>query len=214
MHLVGCLYYLYQWCMVKQISNNEIYLLIKYIKSVLWRVAKRLSYTEDARCLKVKRKFVNTWVRKGPLSARLFRYFLGELMDPLQNTENIWMWWTPFTYRIQSDSSFSCNQWYVQTGIRKATYEIKNGTQFPLYQNNTSHSTMKIKYQCYIWCFSFSSVYDGQYENSQSQHKTFFSVSRPDAASASTGPSQSPAELSPTSATWTPTSSVTPLLPL
>ena len=36
-------------------SDNEIYLLIKYIKSVLWRVAKRLSlYTEDARCLKVK----------------------------------------------------------------------------------------------------------------------------------------------------------------
>jgi len=28
-------------------------LLIKNIKSVLWRVAKRLSYTEDARCLKV-----------------------------------------------------------------------------------------------------------------------------------------------------------------
>jgi hypothetical protein len=29
-------------------------LLIKYIKSVLWRVVKCLSYTEDARCLKVK----------------------------------------------------------------------------------------------------------------------------------------------------------------
>ena len=29
-------------------------MLIKYIKSVLWRVAKRLSYIEDARCLKVK----------------------------------------------------------------------------------------------------------------------------------------------------------------
>ena len=40
--------------MVKQISDNEIYLLIKYIKSVLWRVAKRLSYIEEARCLKVK----------------------------------------------------------------------------------------------------------------------------------------------------------------
>ena len=39
--------------MVKQISDNEIYLLIKYIKSVLWRVAKRLSYKQDARCLKV-----------------------------------------------------------------------------------------------------------------------------------------------------------------
>jgi hypothetical protein len=28
--------------------------LIKYIKSVLWRVVKRLSYIEDARCLKFK----------------------------------------------------------------------------------------------------------------------------------------------------------------
>jgi len=28
-------------------------LLIKYIKSVLWRVAKRVSYIEEARCLKV-----------------------------------------------------------------------------------------------------------------------------------------------------------------
>ena len=53
LNLVGCLYYLYQWCTVKQISDNEIYLLIKYTKSVLWRVAKRLSYVEDAWCLKV-----------------------------------------------------------------------------------------------------------------------------------------------------------------
>ena len=53
-HLVGCLYYLYQWCTVKQISNNEIYFLIKYIKSVLSRLAKCLSYIEEARCLKVK----------------------------------------------------------------------------------------------------------------------------------------------------------------
>ena len=54
LHLVGCLYYLYQWCTVKQILDNEIYLLIKYIKSVLWRAAKCLSYIEEARCLKVK----------------------------------------------------------------------------------------------------------------------------------------------------------------
>ena len=53
LYLVGCVYYLYQWWMVKQISDNEIYLLIKHIKSVLWRVAKSLSYTEDTRCLKV-----------------------------------------------------------------------------------------------------------------------------------------------------------------
>jgi len=53
LHLVGCLHYLCQWCTVKQISDNKIYLLIEYIKSVLGRVAKRLSCTEDARCLKV-----------------------------------------------------------------------------------------------------------------------------------------------------------------
>ena len=35
------------------LSDNEMYLLIKYIKSVLWRVAKSLSYIEDARYLKV-----------------------------------------------------------------------------------------------------------------------------------------------------------------
>jgi len=36
-------------------SDNEIYLLIKYIKSVLLRVAKCLSYIEEARCLKVNK---------------------------------------------------------------------------------------------------------------------------------------------------------------
>ena len=56
LHLVGCLYYFYQWCTVKKISDNEIYLLIKYIKSFLWGVTKRLSYIEDARCLKFKHK--------------------------------------------------------------------------------------------------------------------------------------------------------------
>ena len=30
------------------------YMLIKYIKSVHWRVAKRLSHIQDARCLKFK----------------------------------------------------------------------------------------------------------------------------------------------------------------
>ena len=48
LHLVGCLHYFY-----KQISDNEIYLLIKYIKSIIWRAAKRLSYVQDAWCLKV-----------------------------------------------------------------------------------------------------------------------------------------------------------------
>ena len=52
LHLVGCLYYLYQWCTVKQISDNEIYLLIKCIKSVIWRERNACPNIEDARCLK------------------------------------------------------------------------------------------------------------------------------------------------------------------
>ena len=42
--------------MIKQMPDNEIYLVIKYIKSVLWIEAKLLSYIEDARCIKVKLK--------------------------------------------------------------------------------------------------------------------------------------------------------------
>ena len=38
LHLVVCLYYLYHLCTVNHISDNEIYFLVKYIKSVLWRV--------------------------------------------------------------------------------------------------------------------------------------------------------------------------------
>ena len=53
LHLVGCLLFK-PMMQVKQISDNEIYLLIKYIKSILWRVDKRLSYIEDARCLRLK----------------------------------------------------------------------------------------------------------------------------------------------------------------
>jgi hypothetical protein len=63
LHLVGCLYYLYQWCTVKQITSNEMYLLIKYIKSVLWREAKHLSYVEDARCLKVNVQHLKTDIK-------------------------------------------------------------------------------------------------------------------------------------------------------
>ena len=45
---------------MKQISDNEIYLLTNYIKSILWRVVKRLSYIEEARCLKVKESYTLT----------------------------------------------------------------------------------------------------------------------------------------------------------
>ena len=46
--------------------------MIKYIKSVLWRVAKRLSYTEEARCLKVNSRI------NAPLSGVIvnFRLYL------------------------------------------------------------------------------------------------------------------------------------------
>ena len=50
---------------MKQISDNEIYMLIKYIKSVLWRVVKRLSLYREAQCLKVK-LLVTTKSKRSP----------------------------------------------------------------------------------------------------------------------------------------------------
>jgi len=49
-----CIGIIWDWaaCLKKY---NAIYLLIKCIKSVLWRVVDRLSYIEDAWCIKVKK---------------------------------------------------------------------------------------------------------------------------------------------------------------
>jgi len=73
LHLFGCLHYLYQSCTAKEISDNQIYLLIKYIKSALWRVAKRMSYIQDARCLMVN-------IGKKPFSVRYKLIFYGAYM--------------------------------------------------------------------------------------------------------------------------------------
>ena len=60
LHLVDCIYYLYQWYTVKQIPDNEIYSLVKHIKSVPWTLEKRISYIEDEWCL----KFKHIWYKK------------------------------------------------------------------------------------------------------------------------------------------------------
>jgi len=46
-------------------------LLIKYTKSVRWRVAKRLSYIEDARCLKVKSAVASVQSTTGSRGVRI-----------------------------------------------------------------------------------------------------------------------------------------------
>ena len=46
-------------------------MLIKYIKSVLWRVAKCLSYIEDARCLKVQWRIL----RDSNIKCTVFAFF-------------------------------------------------------------------------------------------------------------------------------------------
>ena len=106
LHLVGCLYYLYQWCTVKEISDNEIYLLIKYRKSVVWRVAKCLSYMEEARCLKLKsmKNFPVTPSAIDPATSRLvaqclnihtFVFCLG-LYCTAQDQRSVWFLCTEY----------------------------------------------------------------------------------------------------------------------
>jgi len=55
-------------------------LLIKYIKSVLWRVAKCLSYIEEARCLKVNGDDTNMNI-KGSLPDHTERKLLTDKLD-------------------------------------------------------------------------------------------------------------------------------------
>ena len=64
--------------MVKQISDNEIYLLIKYIKSVIWRVAKCLSYIEEARCLKVKERICVSPLKQNVIALHVSGYILSK----------------------------------------------------------------------------------------------------------------------------------------
>ena len=72
-----------------QISDNEIYLLIKYIKSFLWRVAKRLSYIEVARCLKVN-IVLDTALRKANDTRRGIRWTLTDRLEDLDYADVCW----------------------------------------------------------------------------------------------------------------------------
>ena len=68
------------------ISDNEIYLLIKYIKTVLWRIAKYLSYKEEARCVKVNRKLVVQTFALRVSDAYLDRYSITSINFPILQT--------------------------------------------------------------------------------------------------------------------------------
>jgi len=78
--------------MVKQVSDNEIYLLIKYIKSVLWRVVKRLSSVEDAQCLKVNViiKSSTGFEQQRSPSGSLYKQFYG-ILSCLNYNKAVWI---------------------------------------------------------------------------------------------------------------------------
>ena len=120
LHLVCCIYYLYQWCTVKQILGNEIYLLIKYIKSVLWRVAKRLSYIEDARCLKA-----NTVVIKHLEMSADYKFLVSWATFSL-------CYWYACGRLINDDNLLNCRA-FLFTLLFNLPYRIVNSfTQLPV----------------------------------------------------------------------------------
>ena len=98
--------------MVKQISDNEIYLLIKYIKSVLWRVAKCLSYIEEARCLKVKK------LNEGPTMIGMALVFQG--LPLLLDTSTFFVMRKIKTYASSGGKygSFSLEQLHLEILMR------------------------------------------------------------------------------------------------
>ena len=56
----------------ESLKNNEIYLLTKYNKSVLWGVAECLSCIWDAWCLKVKHEFYDGHPPMCSIFSRIF----------------------------------------------------------------------------------------------------------------------------------------------
>ena len=68
--------------------------LIKYIKNVLWTVAKHLSYIEDSRCLKVNQKIIILlFITLPQLVSTQLRHLLGagsqSLLSDLSNYLNL-----------------------------------------------------------------------------------------------------------------------------
>ena len=164
LHLVGCLYYLYQWWTVKQISDNEIYLLIKHIKSVLWRVVKRLSYIQDARCLKVNQ----LWILPLPSQyTRIFSIILfviknKELFQLNSQVHNI-------HGRFNDNLHFSSTGLtLVQKGVTKSGCKIYN--HLPTQTKNISanvalfRTTLKEFLLQYVFC-SFDEYYQQNYND-------------------------------------------------
>ena len=81
--------------------------MIKYIKSVLWRVAKCLSYIEEARCLKVKwkDKTASSYGRSQVLLARLAWY---------SSRVKFFVFWSPMAFsQGQVPQQYLC--FYVQS---------------------------------------------------------------------------------------------------
>ena len=95
-------------CAVRLKKYNEIYLLIKYIKSFLWRVAEHLSYIEDAWCIKVN----------GPL------FFLEagskrskHTILKIANSTILWNWTSHFSIRPTTCNLRSGYRIFVGTRI-------------------------------------------------------------------------------------------------
>ena len=65
--------------------------MIKYIKSVHWRVAKRLSYIKDARCLKVK---------KGPAGMEIFGSKMIHVIG--KTVIMVTIIWSPFIFVLRN----------------------------------------------------------------------------------------------------------------
>jgi len=65
------------------------------MKSVLWKVAKRLSYIQDARCLKVKHKASKTlgWLQRHDGSCQI-KYVTNKIVKYTYT-------WTKFTHTVE-----------------------------------------------------------------------------------------------------------------
>ena len=85
-------------------------MLIKYIKSLLWRVAKRLSYIEDAWCLKVNASFLLRAVKCCHVQA----YTWNSMKHLIIRTQHIWIQNRYLRSISRTPENTIIDSWYAQ----------------------------------------------------------------------------------------------------
>ena len=103
--------------------------MIKYIKSFLWGVVKRLSYIEEARCLKVNNSICERKVFKNRVLGRIFGPKRDEVTGEWRKLHNEELndLYSPNIFRVIKSKRIRWAGYVARMGERRGVYRILVG---------------------------------------------------------------------------------------